>query len=333
MKRIISLISVFLCLCMLCACTTTDNSSSEPSDSSTITEVVYDYESEEEQTSSKPDTTTSAEASSQQTATVPESSQVTSSIIIGNNIKDTPAVARTPEALLLQLEIGKYEYRDEITGYNLPYSLILPKNYDASKKYPVLFYLHGAGERGSDNKIHLKNMMGDLYFYSGEYMFNAIVVCPQCPADDWWNLNYNGIDNEPRGALGAAMRLLFNVMDNYSADRDRLYVMGLSMGGFATWTVLEYFGDIFAAGVPICGWSEPSYAPLLVDIPIWIYHGTSDGTIAFEKSEEMYKAIREEGGEKVRFTRLYGVDHDAWDHADKDTQMIEWLFSQKLSDR
>ena len=223
-------------------------------------------------------------------------------------------------------------FNDEISGYSLPYCLIPPENYDENKKYPVLLYLHGAGERGSDNQSHLKNMIDKMYKYNGRLMNEAIVICPQCPAGDWWNINTRN-KNAPTGALGAAMNLLFSIQNTYSCDENRIYVMGLSMGGFATWTLLQEYPDLFAAGVPICGWGNPQKAPILAKIPIWIYHGTNDRTVSIESSEAMYDAITSCGGNKIIFTRLEGFDHNVWTWASNDYSMQRWLFEQNLKDR
>ncbi len=228
-------------------------------------------------------------------------------------------------------DIKKLSFSDPVNGRTLVYTLIMPDDYDESKQYPVVFYLHGAGEMGNDNQTHLGNMVYDLYTYNEKILSSAFMLCPQCPSGGWWSLDtVNGV---PQGDLGSALRILSLVTENYSCDEDRIYVMGLSMGGYATWTLLQEYGDMFAAGVPICGWGDISYSYKLKDIPIWIYHGTADTTVDFNRSKEMYDAIISAGGTKVHFTELPGVEHNAWDYAEFDSQMIKWLFSQNLADR
>lgn len=129
------------------------------------------------------------------------------------------------------------------------------------------------------------------------------------------------------------MNLLNEIQRNYSCDKNRIYVMGLSMGGYATWTLLENYPDVFAAGVPICGWGNVYNAHLLVDIPIRIYHGRNDTTVSFSQSQAMYDAIIECGGKKVIFTKLSGYGHNVWEYAAYDDEMHEWLFSQSLKKR
>ena len=107
--------------------------------------------------------------------------------------------------------------------------------------------------------------------------------------------------------------------------------MGISMGGYGTWNALSSFPDTFAAGIPICGGGDPSYANTLSNIPIWVYHGTADTTVPFSASENMYDAIKAEGGNKIHFTRLQGVNHNCWTTALADREMFSWLLSQNKS--
>ncbi len=217
-------------------------------------------------------------------------------------------------------------FMDDASGYILPYRLILPKDYDPKKEYPVLFYLHGAGERGNDNVMQL-SYFHLIYSTAGDFLSNAITICPQCPQNGWWEIDRDYYGDQ-KGWLGAAMRLLESIKSEYSCDSNRVYVTGLSMGGYATWSVLERYGNVFAAGVPICGWGDTSYGAQLAQIPIWIYHGTADDTVSFTSSQVMYDSIKNAGGGKVKFTRLYGVGHDAWNDAFTDREMFCWLFAQ-----
>ncbi len=220
-------------------------------------------------------------------------------------------------------------YYDEYTGNSLPYCLLLPENYTPSKEYPLVLLLHGAGERGSDN-IKQTTHFNNMYTSNGDLLSDVIALCPQCPSDGWWNIDGFSYGDE-KGWLGSAMRLLENIEDNYSCDKDRIYVTGLSMGGYATWSLLERYSDVFAAGVPVCGWGDTSKGSVLVDVPIWIYHGTNDDTVSFKSSSMMYESIIKAGGIKAHFTQLNGVNHNAWDYAYVDREMISWLLSQDKS--
>lgn len=218
----------------------------------------------------------------------------------------------------------KLKFSDTQSGKTLPYSLFLPEGYSASKKYPVIFFLHGAGEMG-DDYVTATKILEPLFTTNADIVRNAIIVAPQCPSGGWWNLDDGGYE---KGWLAAAMRLLYNVEDNYSCDTNRIYVMGLSMGGYGTWSVLQRYGEHFAAGVPICGWGEPTLASKMTNIPIWIYHGELDDTVSIEKSEKMYNAITAAGGKKIKFTRLDNTSHSAWLEAFADRELISWMFSQ-----
>ncbi len=218
----------------------------------------------------------------------------------------------------------KLKFSDTESGKMLPYSLYLPEGYSASKKYPVIFFLHGAGERGSDHTTATK-ILEPLFTNNADIVRNSIIIVPQCPSDGWWNLDDGGYE---KGWLASTMRLLYNIEDNYACDTNRIYVMGLSMGGYGTWSVLQRYGDHFAAGVPICGWGDPSLASNMTNIPIWIYHGELDDTVSIDKSEAMYNAITAAGGKKIQFTRLENTSHSAWLEAFADRKLISWMFSQ-----
>lgn len=151
----------------------------------------------------------------------------------------------------------------------------MPENYTSTKKYPVILFLHGAGEIGSDNEKHIENIKNILE-YNYDLVSQAFVLCPQ--SSEWWDLDreYTGDQN---GTLGSALHLLQAIQKSYSCDNNRIYVTGLSMGGYATWDLLEEYGDIFAAGIPVCGGGNSKKAYKLKDIPIRIYHRRWDGII------------------------------------------------------
>lgn len=218
----------------------------------------------------------------------------------------------------------KDTFLDKQNGNELPYRLYIPKDYTPSKKYPVILFLHGAGETGTDNLRQINNI-GNMFEYNGDIVSGAFILCPQSAG--WWNLDRD-TENDNNGSLGSAVHLLQDIMKKYSCDPDRVYVTGLSMGGYATWDLLERFGDMFAAGVPICGGGNHYNGKAYVDIPIKIYHGTADKTVSFDNSERMYNAIVAAGGQKVEFIRLEGYDHNTWNYAYADREMFCWMFSQ-----
>ncbi|MBO5358819.1 MAG: dienelactone hydrolase family protein [Clostridia bacterium] len=218
----------------------------------------------------------------------------------------------------------KEVFYDSKNGNSLPYALYIPKDYSASKKYPVILFLHGAGELGNDNQKQLNNIR-NMFTYNGDFISQCILICPQTSV--WWNLDrqYTG---DQGGTLGSALHLLEKIQKTYSCDKNRIYVTGLSMGGYATWDILESYGDIFAAGVPLCGGGNSGNGAAFVDIPIRIYHGTNDPTVSFNNSQNMFNAIKAAGGEKVSLYPLNGVGHDAWNPAYRDRDLFSWMFAQ-----
>ncbi len=257
------------------------------------------------------------------------------SVVSTNSQTQTSTEQVRPEKVI---EIYSFEYEEKCkstdyiqktfydtqSGNTLPYCLFMPKNYSSSKEYPVLLFLHGAGEIGSDNTKQLYNL-NNMFEYNGDIVSNAFIICPQ--SSGWWNLDRDE-NNDYNGTLGSALRLLNNITQEYSCDSNRIYVMGLSMGGYATWDLLERCGDVFAAGVPICGGGNHYNGAAYIDIPIKIYHGTADKTVSFSNSQSMYNAIVQAGGRKVDFIQLQGVDHNAWEYAFADREMFCWMFAQ-----
>ena len=227
------------------------------------------------------------------------------------------------------VKIKKDVYKDPKNGNHIPYQLYFPKDYDPSKKYPLLLALHGAGEIGSDNKSQLNNMK-NLFNCNGDLLAQGFVLCPQSNA--WWNLDY-AEDGDEGGTLGSVLHLLDDLQDTYSIYKNRIYVTGLSMGGYATWDLLQDYGHLFAAGIPICGGGNASKAAALKNIPIKIYHSIDDDTVPFNSSQRMYDAIIAAGGKKAEFVQLDGIGHAAWNYAYADREAISWLYSQVKMDK
>ena len=215
-------------------------------------------------------------------------------------------------------------FYDTKNGNSLPYNLYVPKDYSASKKYPVILFLHGAGEMGTDNETQI-NGIRNLLHYNADFVSQCILICPQ--SNEWWNLDRNAYGDE-KGTLGSALHLLQKIQSTYSCDKNRIYVTGLSMGGYATWDILERYGDIFAAAAPLCGGGNSDNGAAFKNIPIRIYHGTNDQTVSFSNSQKMYNAIIAAGGNKVKLYALEGYGHDVWSFAYKCRHLSSWLFAQ-----
>lgn len=222
----------------------------------------------------------------------------------------------------------------------MPYRLFVPLDYDADKKYPLLLFLHGAGERGDDNTAQLTKSVFDTWLSdSTAPLAQAIVIFPQCPNDRQWvdtpweKGSYSVDEVEESRQMEMVLDILYDIIDEYSVDEDRVYVSGLSMGGFGTWDLLMRHSDIFAAAIPFCGGADPSRAELLADIPIWTFHGDADGDVPVAGTREIYNAIIAAGGEKIEYTEYEGYGHNVWSTGAAEPGIIEWLLSQRLSDR
>ena len=221
----------------------------------------------------------------------------------------------------------------------LPYRLYLPSNYDPAKKYPVLIFLHGAGERGNGNDKQLVHVVANLFNQTNTPVTDAIIICPQCPDNNQWvdtpwaNGSYSTTAVAQSNESKAVLELLDKVAETYSTDSDRYYIMGISMGGFGTWDIIMRNPDKFAAAVPICGGADPSMAEALKDHPIYTTHSQDDNIVPVSGTDEMVNALLNAGSTAVKYDEITGKGHGVWDSFTKKTEVLEWLFSQKLSDR
>ena len=202
---------------------------------------------------------------------------------------------------------------------NVGYYVFLPENYDVNKKFPLVLFLHGAGERGdgSEEKLPLVcvNALPKYAEEGEEYPF--ILLCPQCPENIVWN-----------NVVLTLKSLVDSVAEQYNADPERISCTGLSMGGFGTWEMGVTYPDFFAAIAPVCGGGFSWRAPLLKDMPIWAFHGDVDSVVPISYSETMVEAIKKSGG-NVKFTVFPGVNHNSWDSAYQTTDVVKWLTEQR----
>lgn len=222
-------------------------------------------------------------------------------------------------------------------GLQLPYRLFVPKEYNPLKAYPLVFALHGAGERGTDNSLQLTtHRLATLWATDAiQTAHPAFILAPQCPPKPavWVQTpfgagTYDQTQVPLAQPLRAALEVLDSTLERYNIDRNRVYVAGLSMGGYATWDLLMRYPGRFAAAIPICGAGDTSKAALVKDIPLWAFHGDSDRTVPVSGSRQMIAAIRKAGG-KPRYTEYPGVDHGSWGPALQEPGLADWLFAQK----
>jgi Predicted peptidase len=219
----------------------------------------------------------------------------------------------------------------------LPYRFYEPK-VEAGKKYPLVIMMHGAGERGFDNRLQLSRLKG--YPFGEKYP--CFVIAPQCPArpsdntdgESVWVLTPFGapshtMKNTPTWPMQMTMELLQKIMDEYPVDPSRVYATGLSMGGFATWELMQRMPDKFAAAIPVCGGGDTTLASKIAHIPMWVFHGDADKTVIPERSRDMVKCITRTGGHP-KYTEYPGVGHGAWTPTYNNPEVWDWLFAQIL---
>jgi len=198
----------------------------------------------------------------------------------------------------------------------LKYLLYLPQGYDknADRAWPLVLFLHGSGERGADLGVVKKH--GPPKLVSQGKHFPFILVSPQCPADQSW---------DPTTLNG----LLDDVQAKYHVDPDRVYLTGLSMGGFGAWDLARSYPHKFAAIAPICGGGDPQFVKNIAHIPAWVFHGEDDPVVPIRRSEEMVDALKKAGDREVKFTHYPKVGHDSWVKAYDDPELYQWLLSHK----
>lgn len=222
---------------------------------------------------------------------------------------------------------------------NLPFRVLLPENYNPALKYPLLLFLHGAGERGNDNEKQLTHGASMFLKEENRKKFPAIVVFPQCPETSFWTeirvqmegenrvFQFVSADEAPIPSTKALLSLVSYLQESYAVDTKRQYVMGLSMGAFATLHMLSRLPDTFAAAVAICGGGNTQDAVKYAGkLPIWLTHGDADAVVPVSLSRDMKTAL-EKAGAKVKYTEFPGVDHNAWDPTFEIPELLPWIFS------
>ncbi len=191
----------------------------------------------------------------------------------------------------------------------MTHTVWLPKSYDASKRWPAILFLHGAGERGTDNALQMTVGLGP---HLARLDPQAIVVFPQCPMGMWWN---------HVGAL--AIDALDQACDEYPIDQVRVSLTGISMGGAGAWTLAADYPSRWSALAPVCGWYDGGKE--MPDIPTWIFHGDADTVIPVDHSRTMAAKL----GPRAKYTEFAGVGHNSWDPAYGTTDVVDWLVRQQ----
>lgn len=221
-------------------------------------------------------------------------------------------------------------------GLTLPYRLFKVKNPTAGTKYPLILFLHGAGERGDNNTAQLMANAGATVWATDAHQAEhpAYVIAPQCPAGkqwvdtDWTLGSYSTTTVPVSDQLTTALEIADAVATEFGTDPARQYITGLSMGGYGTWDAVVRNPTRFAAALPICGAGDPSKADLIKLLPLWTFHGDADGTVPVKGSRDMVTALKAVGS-TVQYSEYPGVGHDAWTMTYANEAVIDWLFENK----
>lgn len=216
---------------------------------------------------------------------------------------------------------------------SLPYRLLYPLNYNKNKKYPIVVFLHGSGQRGNDNESQLIGVPKHLTDTVGRIKYPCFILVPQCSKKDVWVKFPNfpsSLETTRIATPSAALTLekLDLLIKNLPIDRKRVYVTGYSMGGEGAFDFLTHRPDLFAAAVPICSVSDTAKAKLISKIPIWAFHGDQDEVNNVKYSRLMIAALEKHNG-NPKYTEYHGVKHNSWTKAYDEPGLFDWLFSQR----
>lgn len=188
-----------------------------------------------------------------------------------------------------------------------------PDGFDGGRKYPAIIFLHGAGSRGRDVSVLKINAL----FREIDQNMDCLIFAPQCYAFTWFDI------------FEQLREFILFCREQPCVDPERFYLMGTSLGGYATWQMAESMPEIFAAAVPICGGGIEALAYRLKSVPVWAFHGADDDVVSPEHSKTMVEAVNRRGG-NARLTLREGVQHNVWDYAYTHRELFDWLFAQKL---
>ena len=233
-------------------------------------------------------------------------------------------VGCTSSTRRVQVNTGQHRqsFEKEITTtVRADYLLYVPEQYLTSQKeWPLILFLHGAGERGSNlSEIERHGLPKLIAKETKEFPF--VIVSPQCPKDDWWS------SNSQTDTLNA---LLDHIVSRHRIDKKRIYVTGLSMGGFGTWRLACEYPDRFAAIAPICGKGDTDKVQSIRHLPVWVFHGAKDRTVPLERSQQMVDALKKVDG-NVKFTVYPDAGHDSWTATYNNPEIYEWFLKHTRS--
>ena len=274
--------------------------------------------------------------------------QIYSFIVCINNF----ASAQSVDEIVNKFEKQSHTYQNT----TLPYRFFIPENYDSTQSYPLMLCLHGAGERGSDNEVHIQvhGMATSWADTANQSERPCFVVAPQCPknnrwVDSAWDIGTYSTEEVPvSNELQTVINLLDSLLNEFNIDLNRQYVTGLSMGGYGTWDLIARYPERFAAAIPMSGAGDTSRVDKFRNVPVWNFHGAKDGTVSVAGSREMVTAMRSSGivvkqtdnmpdiviaywlTENVThlYTEYPNGNHVIWQESYDYSRLHEWVFSQ-----
>lgn len=238
-----------------------------------------------------------------------------------------PPPMKNPDAAFAAAEVA-------VEGRTYGYRLLTPETMQPGERYPLILFLHGSGERGDDNVLQLTHFPRRMVAPERRAAFPCFVLAPQCPEgerwtlDEWSSLESRPLDPAPTRAMQGAIAALLEVARTHPVDVDRIYLTGLSMGGYGAFELALRHSDWFAAVAPVCGGGDEREVARLAGLPLSIWHGDADGAVPVARSRAMDQALRALG-EAPEYHELPGVGHDAWNHAYADGGCLPWLFAQR----
>lgn len=240
------------------------------------------------------------------------------SLMLGLAVAITAACTTTGEITVAEskgIATGFINKTMEVNGATRRYAVYVPREYDPAQAWPLILYFHGSGERGDDGLQPTGPGLGNAVRENAD-RWPAVIVMPQCPEGVWWDKALDDVNTAFEKTLA-----------EYRIDPARIYVTGISMGGYATWVYGAMHADRFAALMPVCGGGYTEDAAKLAGIPIWAFHGAKDEVVLPSESIKMVEAVREAGG-NVQYTEFEDADHNSWDPAYADRKAVRWLFNQ-----
>ena len=219
-------------------------------------------------------------------------------------------------------------------GYSLNYRVLEPEHIKPRKKYPLVIFLHGMGERGNDNTLQLKHGAEMFLNPVNREKYPAFVIFPQCPEDKMWAYSSYPLqlENLPEEditePMTAVKELIDKYLDNPAVDASKVYIMGLSMGGIGTFDIVARYPETFAAAISICGAARTDRLKVTKRVHWRLFHGDADNVVPVNCSRSAYKALKESGAD-VEYIEFPGCSHGSWNPAFNRPDFMKWLFRQR----